>query len=282
MRYDGEVSRMLFYLGAKRAGYWTADDLVKQLKEQVIPLFEKLHPNCTGVFTFDQSSNHRTFASDALVASRMTLHPKEWNPSDHYRFKDTKFFHLTKGLVKQSFYEKKTRKERGHTVEYEEFKGIKVILEERDSWYEKDPNPERKGKKWRKDCGANIDIEPHSVEQPLTCCATHCLATHSDFLFQRSALQETLQRAKHLHDLYPKFHCECNWIERYWADVKRDVRANYDYTFKGLQQALPLALDRASPEGNPTTIRRYYQRCKHYIEAYAQGLDAWDAENQVN
>jgi hypothetical protein len=75
MRLDGATSRKLFFAGANRDGYWTSKDMMAQLT-QVIPLFEALHPNCEGVFIFDQSSNHNAFPDDALFVPRMTLHPK--------------------------------------------------------------------------------------------------------------------------------------------------------------------------------------------------------------
>lgn len=96
-------------------------------------------------------------------------------------------------------------------------------MQERGLWHDKDPSPERQGKKWRLDCGADIPT--------LTCCARHCLASQEDFRYQRSGHHETLLNHRLMFDLYSKFHCECNWIERYWADVKREVRANCDYTF---------------------------------------------------
>ncbi|KAG0184071.1 hypothetical protein DFQ28_000188, partial [Apophysomyces sp. BC1034] len=69
---------------------------------------------------------------------------------------------------------------------------------------------------------------------------------------------------------------------RYWADAKRDVRKHCDYTYKGLQERLPIALDNASPPGNiPVKIRKYYSRCIRYIEAYKVGMDAWAADEEV-
>jgi hypothetical protein len=68
MRYDGQISRKLFYAGANRDGYWTCEDLVKQLKDEVIPIFNALHQGCIGLFLFDQSANHTAYAPDALVA----------------------------------------------------------------------------------------------------------------------------------------------------------------------------------------------------------------------
>ena len=73
MRIEGWLSRKLFYAGGDREGWWTYKDMVEQLTDDAIPLFESLHPGFTAVFLFDNSSNHSAFAEDALVASRMTL-----------------------------------------------------------------------------------------------------------------------------------------------------------------------------------------------------------------
>jgi hypothetical protein len=63
--------------------------MVQQLKEDALPLFELLHPGCKAVFLFDNSCNHRAYADDALVASRMTLNENPWPNSEKYPFKDT-------------------------------------------------------------------------------------------------------------------------------------------------------------------------------------------------
>jgi len=61
--------------GKNYDGYWTGDDVCTQLAEKAIPALEKQHPNCQLLFIFDNSSGHASFASDALVASRMNLGP---------------------------------------------------------------------------------------------------------------------------------------------------------------------------------------------------------------
>ncbi|KAI8334545.1 hypothetical protein BD560DRAFT_451175 [Blakeslea trispora] len=63
------------------------------------------------------------------------------------------------------------------------------------------------------------------------------------------------------------YHCECNWIEMYWGMAKREARLRCDYTFKSLERNIPAFLDKA---GNITQIRRYFQRCMNYIEAYSK------------
>src|SRR6266498_46436 len=62
-------------LGKDREGYWTAENVLNQIKTKAIPIFEILYPNCIGVFAFDNSSNHAIFAKDALVAKQMNLNP---------------------------------------------------------------------------------------------------------------------------------------------------------------------------------------------------------------
>jgi hypothetical protein len=41
--------------GANVEGYWRNADLVKQLLDKTLPIFQILHPNCQGLFMFDNS-----------------------------------------------------------------------------------------------------------------------------------------------------------------------------------------------------------------------------------
>ena len=41
-----------------------------------------------------------------------------------------------------------------------------------------------------------------------------------DFQEQRSILEEAIIKAGHIFERYLKFHCECNFIERYWGFAK--------------------------------------------------------------
>jgi hypothetical protein len=278
MRYGDMVSRKLFEAGANRQGYWTHEDVVDQLKNEVIPIFKALHPNCMGVFLFDQSSNHKAFAHDALVAARMNRDP-HLVPEDKARVKDTTFT-MNGRTIKQTMYETRRKRKKNGTVKtYTYFKGVKRILEERGLWHDLDRSPGRENKKWRLFCSNN---DSFNNSGNVECCARHCLANQPDFQYQLCALQETLQRAHLLCRFYPKFHCECNWIERYWADIKRYVRQHCDYTFSGLKNVLNDAFDAASPPDQPPIkIRRYYMRCWRYIEAYSRNLNAKDAEKDV-
>ena len=58
--------------GKNADGYWTNEDLVKQL-ESVIPLFEETHIDCDLYFIFDNSQNHHARRPDGLSANALNL-----------------------------------------------------------------------------------------------------------------------------------------------------------------------------------------------------------------
>jgi hypothetical protein len=68
--------------------------------------------------------------------------------------------------------------------------------------------------------------------------------------------------------LNPKFHCEMNFIERFWCGAKWYSRENCSYSFEGLRATVPKALDSVST----ASIHRYYKLCERTIEAYAAGM----------
>lgn len=269
MRYGDKSSRHLFKAGTNREGWWTYKDMVNQLKEDAIYVFEKLHPGCVGVFLFDNSSNHGAFADDALVASRMTLNRCVWN-NKPYNFRDSpgvlpngedqKFFEV----VKETHHTLKG-KFRQREVKY--FKGIKAILEERNRWL-----CDLNGDPWKLHCGS-----PEPGIRAM-CCARHFLENNcADFKDQKSALEEVVINSGHIFELYPKYHCECNWIEMYWGGAKREARLKCDYTFASLEKNIDNFLDTAA---NIKKIRRYFQRCMNYIDAYSECQDGREvAEN---
>ena len=117
------------------------------------------------------------------------------------------------------------------TVRY--FKGIKRILVERNQWLGCD----LEGKSWKLDCG---ELQPGKKS---ICCARHFLESRPDFVNQKSALQEVIEDSGHIFELYPKYHCECNWIELHWSYAKRQARLHCDYTFKSLESNLDVYLD---------------------------------------
>ncbi|KAI7846849.1 hypothetical protein BDC45DRAFT_571130 [Circinella umbellata] len=64
------------------------------------------------------------------------------------------------------------------------------------------------GKYWKAKCG---NKEPNSDD---SCCLYHMRENQLDFRAQKTALEELVIKAGHLYALYPKYHCDTNWIER--------------------------------------------------------------------
>ncbi|CAG8828645.1 13195_t:CDS:2, partial [Gigaspora margarita] len=95
--------------------YWKSEDMVKQLCEKAIPIFNALYSGCIGIFCFDQSTNYNAYALDALMCSRMTLYPKV---EKKFKFKNRWFIHNYEKTIQPMFF----LNEKDSTVK---FKGIK-------------------------------------------------------------------------------------------------------------------------------------------------------------
>ncbi|RIB29335.1 hypothetical protein C2G38_1924544, partial [Gigaspora rosea] len=79
-------ARVIIKPGQQADGYWKSENMVQQLREKAIPIFNALHPGRIGiVLNSSISTNYNTYALDALVCSRMTLYPKVENK---FKFKD--------------------------------------------------------------------------------------------------------------------------------------------------------------------------------------------------
>ena len=58
-------------VGKNKNGYFVNEDLDTQLRFRAIRIFELLHPDCVGLWLFDNSQNHRAMAADALRVSKL-------------------------------------------------------------------------------------------------------------------------------------------------------------------------------------------------------------------
>jgi hypothetical protein len=94
------------------------------------------------------------------------------------------------------------------------------------------------------------------------------MSVQRDFKEQRGKLEEELEALNQLVIFYPKFHCELNFIERYWCGVKWYTRDNCEYSLQGLRTILPAALDSVST----AAINRHYYHCMRVLEAYREGI----------
>ncbi|GES93332.1 hypothetical protein RCL_jg21131.t1 [Rhizophagus clarus] len=230
--------------GKDREGFWTSEHLIDQVKTKTIPIFETLFPNCIALFAFDNSSNHAAFKSDALVASRMNLKPGGKQP----KMRNTIF-----GPSNQH---------QSMVNENGEPKGIKQVLIERGLWKN----------------GLNADCQlckdKVDDENRVDCCARWIISLQPDFLGQKSASEEVILEAGHKCIFYPKFHCELNYIERYWGAAKRYTRENCNYSWSGLQHTVPAALESV----NTITIRKFARKAWRYMDLYRKGVTGKLAE----
>lgn len=217
----------------------------------------------------------------------MTLNEKPWPSSEKYQFRDTVVTLSNGEVLNQTFfYDKVEKKGKTGTKTVRYFKGtlvigghssyicqlkrffiigIRRILQEQNQWL-----CDLEGKPWKLNCG-----NPFAGK---LCCARHFLETRPDFKNQKTALQEVVESAGHIFELYPKYHCECNWIEMYWGAAKREARIKCDYTFKSLDANINTFLDNAS---DIKQIRRYFQHCMNYVDAYSQFENGYEVSKDV-
>lgn len=234
--------------------YWDGDKMVDQTIKHAVPIFELAFPGCQGLFAFDNAANHCAFAPDALVASKMNLNPggaqsKMRDTIDHSRNLAQSMVFANDDLSVQEGWRGKP-------------KGAKIILQERGLWsdYRQD------GTRFLFSCGKKGCETRGNLKDK--CCASALLASLPDFQQQKGRLEEELNREGHIPVFYPKFHCEVNFIERFWCSAKRYARENCQYSLIELRKTVPMALHSVPTE----TILRYHQHCERIIDAYAFGL----------
>ena len=227
-----------------RDGFWTSEHLIEQVRMKAIPIFKTIFPNCVALFTFDNSFNHAAYKSDALVASRMNLKPGGKQP----KMRNTVF-----GSNNQC---------QSMVNEDNEPKGMKQVLMERGLW--------------RNGLSADCKLCKDKVDDinRVDCCARKIISLQPDFLSQKSALEEVILEAGHRCIFYPKFHCELNYIERYWGAAKKYARENCNYSWSSLQRVVPAALESV----DITTIRKFARKAWRYMDLYRKGITGKLAE----
>jgi len=111
----------------KTEGYWDGKDLVAHVIEVALPILRKIYPGYQILFLFDNSSNHGTYAEDALRVQSMSLKPgglgqKLLRPG--YMYGD-------RTQVQEMTY---TTIDPATGAEIAEAKGMKDVLQERGLW----------------------------------------------------------------------------------------------------------------------------------------------------
>lgn len=129
-------------------------------------------------------------------------------------------------------------------------KGLRFLLQERGLW--------REGLKLRyKIVG---DCDQRRLEG---CCAHTLMSIQEDFKLQKSLLQEAVESQGHLPLLFPKFHCELNWIEHFWGAAKWHTRKNCRYGIQDLRDRVPKGLIYAQD-----LIWKFWGRTQDIMQAY--------------
>jgi len=164
-------------------------------------LFEDNFGNTAiATFGFDNAPSHQKRALDALSACHMPKSTKIWNRKEGVRMHDG----CLPNNQPQSFYFPED-----HPTNLNHFKGMRVILEECGF---------TNVAKLPVQCGKAFNCKDTSPNA--SCCCCWILFNQKDFLEQKSALVELVERCGHTAFFYPKFHCELNFIEQNWGSAK--------------------------------------------------------------
>ncbi|PPQ84825.1 hypothetical protein CVT24_013261, partial [Panaeolus cyanescens] len=184
--------------GKNYEGYWTGELFVKQLKEKIIPEFERLHgPGYQALILVDNSQGHCAYAEDALLVSRMNLKPGGKQP----RMRQGWYLDKNGQRVMQDMVFPED-----HPDYPNEPKGVKQVLVERGLWK----------------AGLTLGCKDSaSCSEGGSCCAKRILEAQPDFQGQRSLVQEVIEAAGHVCLILPKFHCELNFIEHHQENMPK-------------------------------------------------------------
>ena len=252
--------------------YWCNRDLVKQFMED-IPKIELKYPGVKQVHQVDNSANHHAMAPDALVASRLNLgngFPKLLESDKEAGiavtpFRDTTWVDMVGVIHSQTF---ALFEDSLNPKKITSHKGLKAILEERNLFRHtvttillpECPVAEGFFGPYRPS-GLSCKLPRMLLPE-----ATEVLASQPDFVAQsnKNWLQETVEGLGHILIFGPKFSPELAPIELFWGECKRFTRSNCDYSLKGLQRNVPLALLSVPLE----TFRRHYDHVYRYMQGY--------------
>jgi len=219
---DGqETARVLFRAGKGRDGYFTNEEILKQVRT-ALAILEKYYPEEDHVFIFDNATTHQKRADGALSARNMPKFPSQ--KFFAYRNKidgqGQLVYRIDGQLVKEAIPMTGAKLHNGspqdlyfpmdHQIYPGAFKGMVNILAERRYADVSRLRAQCEGFK----CAVGA----------VTCCCRRLLFNEPDFV----AVESSLQMLCRLHGVQvvflPKFHCELNPIEQCWGYAKRKYR----------------------------------------------------------
>ena len=135
-----------------------------------------------------------------------------------------------------------------------------------------------------------MGTETPPASDDMWCCMQHVLSLQEDFRAERPLIQTLIEDSGHICLFLPQFHCELNPIEMLWGygkyraciSLDRAVLASpllsgyhtlADGRFATAKTLVPKCLDLCEL----TTIRKFFRKSWRYLDAYQNGLDAWQA-----
>jgi hypothetical protein len=214
-------ARILFRPGKNRDGFFSHEDIVRQVEHAIDIFNTKAQGRAQGLFLFDNAPSHVKRAPDALSARKMPkgalkllfcilifnfiAGPKAgWTHEPNGpRMRPGR---LSDGSIQELYYPE------NHPVMPGWFKGMEQLIRERGLW-------PADGRSLSAQC-TGFKCEPGRTD----CCCRRILFNESDFAAQKSHLHEIIESRGHLCDFYPKYHCELNFIEQYWGAAKLHYR----------------------------------------------------------
>ena len=244
-------SYQIFHAGTNRDGWWTGEDMVKQL-DIVIPLFEYFHKGKKALFMYDNSSGHLAYPENAILITKFNKNDKVVKEDDTKQIKETTFINSNGEIVNQPMKYIPNGKSELHWI------GLENLLKQRKKY--------RPGMMLK--CNANKGCYKNSDCNGLYCCLTKQASEEVDFKNQKSLLEEKIVAAGHKCIFLPPYHCELNPIEMFWCWSKYQTRRECNYTFNGLQDKVPKIVESCSI----SIIRRHANHCIKYMKLYKEGL----------
>ena len=83
------------------------------------------------------------------------------------------------------------------------------------------------------------------------------LGLQPDFVGQKSRLHDVVEARGHQVLFLPKFHCELNFIEMYWATTKMKTRRRETFTWPSLLESMFYAFGQLDSLQNPDDAAKY-------------------------
>lgn len=92
------------------------------------------------------------------------------------------------------------------------------------------------------------------------------MSIQHDFKEETRKVQQLVMNRGNLAIIYPKFHCELNWIEYFWGAAKWYTRKNCTYTLCALRSPISESINHEQK-----SVWRYWRKSRDIMEAYRAG-----------